>query len=464
MAMQRTFSIIKPDATERNLTGKINAIFEDAGLRIVAQKRIHMSLAQAQKFYEVHSERPFFGELTEFMSRSPVVVQVLEALSAGPGGEMAHTPHISLPGPVVFPYANTRADRILSQWLETMTALGHSQPTWSMFDSIRYVSCGRSSMVNRLIRRAASAVCALACLSALPAHAAIWEATSEWTEEHERTYAEWVREEFDKDFFHQPEETTIFGLALDCSDAIYAMRIMYAYENSLPFAINDPTGKRRTLSNEFTKWDGYRETRREELPADVPGASLEQWEIAANLGGSREAFALATQEALASVKEPLGQKASRLFASLCDYAAQRVDIVNHGLNYLARMEENHGRQCMGIGEYAEYSTPGRDKKLDGQFRVLGALRSDPAWGESSFAEKEAIEAIFDPENTLTEEEVGAFCAVPFDIGGGRNMTLRELYRGLEAGRLVSDPHAPLEYRWGLARDGWSPQCKSAMRS
>jgi len=82
MAMQRTFSIIKPDATERNLTGKINAIFEDAGLRIVAQKRLHLSLAQAEKFYEVHAERPFFGELTEFMSRSPVVVQVLEGENA----------------------------------------------------------------------------------------------------------------------------------------------------------------------------------------------------------------------------------------------------------------------------------------------------------------------------------------------------------------------------------------------
>ncbi len=82
MAMQHTFSIIKPDATERNLTGKINAIFEDAGLRIVAQKRIHMTRAQAEKFYEVHAERPFYGELTEFMSRSPVVVQVLEGENA----------------------------------------------------------------------------------------------------------------------------------------------------------------------------------------------------------------------------------------------------------------------------------------------------------------------------------------------------------------------------------------------
>ena len=82
MAIERTLSIIKPDATKRNLTGKINAKFEDAGLRIVAQKRIHLSLAQAQKFYEVHAERPFFGELTEFMASEPVVVQVLEGEDA----------------------------------------------------------------------------------------------------------------------------------------------------------------------------------------------------------------------------------------------------------------------------------------------------------------------------------------------------------------------------------------------
>lgn len=82
MAVTRTFSIIKPDATNRNLTGKINAMFEDAGLRIVAQKRIHMTKAQAEKFYEVHAERPFFGELTEFMCSAPVIVQVLEGEDA----------------------------------------------------------------------------------------------------------------------------------------------------------------------------------------------------------------------------------------------------------------------------------------------------------------------------------------------------------------------------------------------
>ncbi len=82
MALERTFSIIKPDATRRNLTGAVNAKLEEAGLRIIAQKRIHMSQAQAEGFYEVHKERPFFGELTEFMSSAPVVVQVLEGENA----------------------------------------------------------------------------------------------------------------------------------------------------------------------------------------------------------------------------------------------------------------------------------------------------------------------------------------------------------------------------------------------
>lgn len=79
---ERTFSIIKPDATERNLTGKVNAVIEDAGLRIVAQRRIRMSRAQAEEFYGVHKERPFFGELVDFMTSAPVVVQVLEGDNA----------------------------------------------------------------------------------------------------------------------------------------------------------------------------------------------------------------------------------------------------------------------------------------------------------------------------------------------------------------------------------------------
>ncbi len=82
MATERTFSIIKPDATRRNLTGKINAKFEASGLRIVAQKRLHLTTAQAEQFYGVHSERGFFRDLVTFMTSGPVVVQVLEGENA----------------------------------------------------------------------------------------------------------------------------------------------------------------------------------------------------------------------------------------------------------------------------------------------------------------------------------------------------------------------------------------------
>lgn len=82
MAIERTFSIIKPDATKRNLTGAINAVLEKAGLRIVAQKRVKWAKAQAEEFYAEHSERPFFGELVTFMTSEPIVLQVLEGEGA----------------------------------------------------------------------------------------------------------------------------------------------------------------------------------------------------------------------------------------------------------------------------------------------------------------------------------------------------------------------------------------------
>ena len=82
MAIQRTFSIIKPDATRRNLTGRITARLEDAGLRVIASKRVWMTRSEAEGFYAVHKERPFFGNLCEFMTSGPVVIQVLEGENA----------------------------------------------------------------------------------------------------------------------------------------------------------------------------------------------------------------------------------------------------------------------------------------------------------------------------------------------------------------------------------------------
>ena len=84
MAVTRTFSIIKPDATASNLTGAINKVIEEGGLRIIAQRRIRMTQVQAERFYSMHSERPFFGELVEFMTSGPVVVQVLQGENAVP--------------------------------------------------------------------------------------------------------------------------------------------------------------------------------------------------------------------------------------------------------------------------------------------------------------------------------------------------------------------------------------------
>ena len=82
MALERTFSILKPDATRRNLTGEINAVIEKGGLRIIAQKRIQLSKTQAEAFYAVHKDRPFFGSVVQFMTSGPVVVQVLEGENA----------------------------------------------------------------------------------------------------------------------------------------------------------------------------------------------------------------------------------------------------------------------------------------------------------------------------------------------------------------------------------------------
>ncbi|MCL4766252.1 MAG: nucleoside-diphosphate kinase [Hyphomicrobiaceae bacterium] len=82
MAIERTFSIIKPDATERNLTGAINALIEKSGLRIVAQRRVRWTRAQAEKFYEEHKARPFYGELCDFMTSDPIVIQVLQGENA----------------------------------------------------------------------------------------------------------------------------------------------------------------------------------------------------------------------------------------------------------------------------------------------------------------------------------------------------------------------------------------------
>ncbi len=128
MANQRTLSIIKPDATRRNLTGRINARFEEAGLRIVAQKRIRLSRERAEGFYAVHRERPFFDSLCSFMSSGPVVVQVLEgedAIARNREIMGATNPADAAPGTV-------RAD--FAESLEANSAHGSDAPETAAFE------------------------------------------------------------------------------------------------------------------------------------------------------------------------------------------------------------------------------------------------------------------------------------------------------------------------------------------
>jgi nucleoside-diphosphate kinase len=106
MATERTLSILKPDATRRNLTGRINARFEEAGLRIVAQKRLHLARAQAEGFYDVHRARPFFNDLVSFMISGPVVVQVL----AGPNAVAANREIMGATDPAKAKQGTIRAD------------------------------------------------------------------------------------------------------------------------------------------------------------------------------------------------------------------------------------------------------------------------------------------------------------------------------------------------------------------
>lgn len=122
MATERTLSILKPDATRRNLTGRINARFEEAGLRIVAQKRLHLSRAQAEGFYAVHRDRPFFNDLVSFMTSGPVVVQVLE----GPNAVAANREIMGATDPAKAKQGTIRAD--FAESIEANSVHGSDSP------------------------------------------------------------------------------------------------------------------------------------------------------------------------------------------------------------------------------------------------------------------------------------------------------------------------------------------------
>lgn len=417
-------------------------------------------------------------------------------------------------------------------------------------------------------------------LSPVSALAAIWEDDKEWTPEWERRYSAWVERFWSADAAHDEDDPVLFGLELDCADAVYTMRIVFAQRHGLPFAINDPRGRRKPLTNRSTAWDKIRErfvveddvtgkmrvekgdylddrqklrrfiddvntftttqslardtypvaladvrpgdiylvpgshafiikdvgpagtvttlsassprawrrmARVEDFPSyvpkdrsrrdgyrrfkpvehlktratKVPGASVEQWDIAKEFKGDWSAFTLATQDALAHFDEAPRARALRRLEALCSYATERVSYVDEALAHLERMA-TEGRRCMSFGEYAEYSTPSRDKRLRGMFEVLRVEMEHESWGGLSDRMRARVGGIFAPSlYPQSREKALETCAIPVDYIGDRSMTLGELWQAMESGLVSHDPHAPRAYRWGYADEPWRPKCRSA---
>ncbi|MEL6277300.1 MAG: hypothetical protein AAFU68_05295 [Pseudomonadota bacterium] len=425
-----------------------------------------------------------------------------------------------------------------------------------------------------------AAALSAALLLATAANSAVWEDTREWSPEWEKRYSSWVERFWSADAAHREDDPDLFGLELDCADAVYTMRIIFAQRNQLPFAINDPRGRRKLLSNRSTAWDKIRQrfvvedddtgkmrvvkgdylTDRQKLrrfiddvntftttqslardtfpiplsdlrPGDiylvpgshafiikdvgptgaittlsassprawrrmarvedfpsyvpkdrskrdgyrrfkpishmktkaskVPGASLEQWKVAKEFKGDWAAFTLATQDALARYEESPSARALRRLDAVCDYAVERVSYVDEAISHLERIGME-GRSCMRFGEYAEYSTPSRDKRLRGMFEVLRVEMERDSWNTLRPDLRARIGAIFAPSLYPQSTSVGLeTCAIPVDYLGGKNLTLAELWQGLESGLVSHDPHAPREFRWGYGGEKWRPTCRSA---
>lgn len=442
---------------------------------------------------------------------------------------------------------------------------------WLWTGARRRIACARTATV------AIVAALMPALFFSGTGHAAVWEATESWSPEWESRYVDWVAAHWGEGAAHDPEDEVLFGLEFDCADAVYAMRIVFAYRHKLPFAINDPRRAGQLLSNDSAEWDalvqelaveddatgeirlekGERLTETQKLrqfiddvntwtttrnlandtfpvplsgvrpgdiylspgehafivkavgdngaittvsaslprawrpmaevadfpsyvptdkrhrdgyrrfkpiahlrtaSANVPGASLDQWEIAARLDEDWSAFALATQDALSRTKETPSERVTRRLTALCAYARERVHYVDEAIEQLDRMAQE-GRRCMTINEYGDFSTPTRDKRLRGMFLTLRAEMAISDWRLVRPDLAQDVGAIFSPSlYPRSREEKLEVCAVELDYLEGTTLTLDQLWQNLEAELVISDPHATRPYRWGLI-DGWETECR-----
>ena len=394
----------------------------------------------------------------------------------------------------------------------------------------------------------------------MTASAEVWPNENVWDDVWEGRYRDWVRTNWKDDIFMDPSKPIYYEFENDCADAVYAMRLVFSFENRLPFIINNRDKAGKIISNSMSTWDnlsppqrvrqfmnyvadmtsseslrndtypialndikpgdiyvapgvhsyqivnvtdtgiaevmasttpkqaryllrtpsfpfyvpedkrfgdGYRRFKEPQnvmKPANQqPGYSEEQFQVAADVQLDYVAFTDVISKKLGKRVESPDEKTQRLLLALCMYANDRSVYVYDALWYLQKIR-NEGRHCMNAKEYNDHSTPGRDKRLhlffDSIRRHLDRVgrfdpRSQPArWAKAVFSNDEP------PPQEM--KFLNDFCQVQMTLvdDGQPNyyMSLRELRQNVEAGSLVSDPHAPLAHRWGIIKQPFVSDC------
>ncbi|HRJ51687.1 MAG TPA: hypothetical protein PLE99_02885 [Candidatus Thiothrix moscowensis] len=395
----------------------------------------------------------------------------------------------------------------------------------------------------------------IACFLPSVASAAVWPSENQWDESWEERYQQWVRTNWKDDIFMDPSRP-YYKFENDCADAVYAMRLIFAFESRLPFVVGNRDVKGQVISNEMKTWDnlpindrlrrfmdyvadmtstvtlrndtypialndinpgdiyvapgvhsyqivevtdagiaevmasttpkqaryllrtpsfpfyvpedprmgdGYRRFKQPQnasKPAMAqPGYSEEQFKLAADLAYDYVAFTDIISQKLGKRAEKPDEKTMRLLLALCMYANDRSVYVYDALWYLQKIR-GEGRNCMNAREYDDHSTPGRDKRLkmffDSIRRHLDHIgrfdpRSQPArWAKAVFSNDEP------PAQEM--KSLNDFCMVQMTLGEEYYMTLRELRQNVDANALVSDPNAPLPFRWGVVKEPFRAEC------
>ncbi len=389
--------------------------------------------------------------------------------------------------------------------------------------------------------------------------AMVWKSENTWDAVWEKRYQHWVKHNWTEEFFMDEKKPIYYKYSHDCADAVYAMRLVFAYENKLPFVINNPSRPGRMISNGKTRWDKLPEPKRvrkfmdyvadmtstrslhkdtypvalddikpgdiyvapdvhayqivnitetgiaevmssttpkaprfmdriPSFPFYVPedykrktdgyrrfvqpqnirksikkqkGYNEEQFEIAKSVKNDYVKFTDIISSALGSRAEKPDEKTLRLLIAMCMYANDRSIYVYDALWHLQKIRKK-GRRCMTRSEYNNYSTPSRDRRLKAFFNAVKNhydkntkykhWTQPQRWARTLFSVKQPSPAEI--------KDLNSFCMVQMSLGEKYFIPLRELRQNLSAGKVISDPHAPLEYRWGAQREPYKPRCKT----